>query len=212
MNEPPRDPIEAVRRIDPVDPSLLPDPSTDARARALFEEVVSMNEQLPTGSPRPRWLIPVFAVAVAAVAVAVIAVIALSADGGSDEPPLAAETTTTTATSTTQGQGGFAMCVELYSLETLANREFAFDGTVTSIDETAVTFAVGTWFRGGDAPEVTLDGTGLTGGSISIDGGTTLVEGDRYLVSGDGGFVWTCGFTFAYDEATAADWAATVRG
>ena len=102
---------------------------------------------------------------------------------------------------------GIGSCVETYSPETLANRDFAFDGTVTAINGDGVTFAVTERFIGSGGDEVTLTATGMTGTSITTAGGPNLAEGVRYLVAGDDTFVWACGFTQPYDADVAADWA-----
>ncbi|MBS1195921.1 MAG: hypothetical protein H6R33_641, partial [Actinobacteria bacterium] len=70
------DPIEALRRADPLDPREVPTDTTGAHARALFEEVTSMETTSPQTTPparRPLWhklvLATGTAVVVAAVAV-----------------------------------------------------------------------------------------------------------------------------------------------
>ena len=104
-----------------------------------------------------------------------------------------------------------AMCVEVYDLTTLANRDIAFDGRVASADGVAVTFAGHDWFTGGDGDTVTLQATGIAPGTIT-SAGPALEIGERYLVSGSGGNVWSCGFTMTYDTAIAGDWAALFGG
>jgi hypothetical protein len=98
-------------------------------------------------------------------------------------------------------------CVEIYSLETLPHRTYAFDGTVTSITRDEVTFQVNEAFRGVGAAEVTLTATGMTGTAITLGHGPSLSVGERYLVAGDDRFVWGCGFTQPYDVDVAASWA-----
>jgi hypothetical protein len=102
-------------------------------------------------------------------------------------------------------------CVETYTLATLANRSWAFDGTVTSISGDSVTFKVNQRFRGAGADAVTLTATGMTGTSITSAGGPSLVVGGRYLVAGEENFAWACGFTQPYDPAVAAQWAEALR-
>lgn len=100
-------------------------------------------------------------------------------------------------------------CVETYSLETLAERDYAFDGTITSIEPVAadegdkITFDVEAWFHGGD--EATAERKGTAGGMTSA-GGEVRKVGDRLLVAGDDDFVWDCGFTQPYSASVAADW------
>lgn len=102
-----------------------------------------------------------------------------------------------------------ASCVEEYSLKTLADRRFAFDGTVTSIQSGEynanagatplhITFDVHQWFRGGKGGEATLEGWDFT----------ALAQGTRVLVSGDTDTAWGCGFTRAYTIDEASQWEA----
>lgn len=102
-------------------------------------------------------------------------------------------------------------CVETYSAETLANRDFAFAGTVTAVDGDSVTFAVTEAFLGDLADSITLQAAGMTGRPITSSAGPSLTEGQRYLVAGDDQFVWSCGFTQPYNEAVAAEWAEATR-
>jgi len=124
--------------------------------------------------------------------------------------------------------GGAASCVEEYSPENLVARDFAFDGTVEAVGEAdvsgaegdsdgsvPVTFTVAEWFAGGEGDRVTVDMPAP--GMVSSDGGITYEVGSRLLVSGEPRFggeplddavAWGCGFTRAYDDATAAEWRA----
>jgi hypothetical protein len=121
-----------------------------------------------------------------------------------------------------------ASCVEVYSPETLVNRSFAFDGTVTSIEtrtdpklpagerETPwVEFDVNRWFLGG-SPETV--GIWMDALNVETSVGTVSAEvGTRLLVAGEprwGGeplddpLAWTCGFTQPWTEEAAAEWEA----
>lgn len=123
--------------------------------------------------------------------------------GGSSSPTAAPPAETEIG-----GGGGFAaMCVELYSPETLVNREWAFEGVVDSIDADtfSATFTVTHWLRGDLGEQVTL-GAGTLLGVTSVGDDTVLVPGDRYLISGDETFAWGCGFSQPYSEALAAEW------
>jgi len=220
------DPIAALRDADPLDRLDVPNDTTGAHARALFQEVTNMDtmeRQAAAGAQPPARRRFALALSGAAVAAAlVVASIAIFA--GNDAAP--AE----------QIAGGEpltsgAMCVENYDLDTLANRDVAFDGTVTSFDGDQVTFTVQSWFAGGSGDAVTLNSNGLTGitslggvgdgtslssndltsGGITPLDGVGLEDGQRYLVSGSGGFVWACGFTMTYDTGIASQWA-TVFG
>ena len=122
--------------------------------------------------------------------------------------------------------GGAASCVEPYSLETLRNRDFAFDGTVVrmgpsvsdrgddgDLNLAGITFEVREWFVGGDADEVTVDLQAVGEGIAEDD--LPFRVGTRLLVSGEprwGGepmaspIAWGCGFSRYYDEETAKAW------
>ena len=119
--------------------------------------------------------------------------------------------------------GAAATCVETYSPTTLANKAFAFDGTVTAVGASVtnrpdkgqlelagVTFTVNTWYRGGDQGTVTVD--------LPPAGASPVYEiGSRLLVSGEprwGGepldqpiaSLICGGFTRYYDPETAQAW------
>ena len=105
------------------------------------------------------------------------------------------------------GGGGTAMCIQ-YNFNLVAERDFAFDGTVSAIDGDEVTFAVNTAFWGVDGSAVTLTAEGLADGGVSLDGAPHFAMGERYLVAGDDHFAWGCGYSQAYDAGVAAEWAA----
>lgn len=117
-----------------------------------------------------------------------------------------------------------ASCVETYSLTTLANRAFAFDGTVTDIEPPAdttpgslsyaiVTFEVHEWFRAAGPDRISVEMN--PPGSHSTLNETGYAIGSRLLISGEprwGGeplddpIVWSCGFSRTHDPEVAADW------
>jgi hypothetical protein len=104
---------------------------------------------------------------------------------------------------------GLGSCAFEFSVETLAEREFAFEGTVVQIREPEamdapyeVDFEVVRWFGGGDGPTVTLGTYDVSGTSLA--GELALAVGDHVLASGDEAFLWGCGFSMAYSEASAA--------
>jgi hypothetical protein len=116
--------------------------------------------------------------------------------------------------------GAAASCAFAYNLESLRERDHAFDGVVVSIEpgtgsmpggEPVVTFEVREWFKGPGGETITLrsvlavDGDGV---SLSPGSGPVLTVGERYLVSGDDVFAWSCDFTHEYDEAMAEQWRA----
>ena len=190
-----RDPLDELRRANPVDADRLPSASL-ARVRARVQEAVNVEEQRknpPAGVRRrlPAWAAGLGATGLAAVVVAAIVI-------GRGGTPIATPSPST-------GPGS-AMCVEQYSLDTLKHRGFAFDGTVTSISGDEVTFSVGERYLGSGGALVTLSATGMTGTTITSAGGPNLALGERYLVAGDDHFVWACGFTQPYDAGVAAQW------
>ena len=104
---------------------------------------------------------------------------------------------------------GVASCAFEFSEATLADRGFAFDGTVTSIDEPeamdapyVVGFEVIRWFAGGTGTTVELRTYDVSGTSLAGD--LALAVGDRVLASGDDDFLWGCGFSTAYTDADAS--------
>ena len=199
------DPIEMLRHADPLDPLEVPQDTTGAHARALFQEVTSMQTTEPKTTEAPRRPVRrrlVMAISTSTAIAAVVVGVAIT--NNPDQP-------------TENIVGGepiasAAMCVETYDLGTLANREVAFDGTLETIEGDNVTFTVNRWFTGGSGSTVTLDSNGLAGGAITSVGGPSLEIGERYLVSGSGGFVWACGFTMTYDTDIANQWAEVFAG
>lgn len=114
------------------------------------------------------------------------------------------------------GSSELTSCVELYSPETLGNRDYAFDGTVTSVDGPNITFAVNELFSGG-AELVSADGTVTldhqgNAGMLFAPEGPALESGTRVLAAGDDGFLWSCGFTQLHSEATATEWRNALAG
>lgn len=185
------DPLDVLRAADPVDADRLPSASL-ARIRARVQESVM------TTTPQRRFALP-RPLSIAAAGVAAVALgLALIAGRGSNPGVLPGASPGT----------GSAQCVEPYSPAALANRGFAFDGTVTAIDGDRVTFAVNEAFKGVDGASVTVTAAGMTGTAITSAGGPTLEQGKRYLVAGDDLIAWACGYTQLYDAAVAAEWAA----
>lgn len=199
------DPIEVLRSADPLDPVEVPKDTTGPHARALFQEVTSMDTQERQSTQEFRAK-PSRRLALAASGVAAVTLVAVSLAvfGGSSASP---------DISITGGEpiAGAAMCVESYDLETLAARNLAFDGTLVSAAGDQVTFSVHNWFTGGSGETVTLEATGLAPGTVSSLGASLELD-QRYLVSGSDGNVWACGFTMTYDTGIASDWAAVFSG
>jgi hypothetical protein len=191
MNPRSQDPLDELRHADPVRSSRAPSESK-ARVWARIQEATM--DTSPQRARRTPLALGVGALTLAAVAAVAVLV-------------------NSTATPEPSGQPapGIGFCVERYSPETLAGRDFAFDGTVTAIGGDSATFAVNEAFRGDLGDSITLEAAGMTGTSVTSGGGPSLAQGGRYLVAGDDRFVWACGFTQPYDEAVAAEWAEATR-
>jgi hypothetical protein len=125
-----------------------------------------------------------------------------------------------------------ASCVEVYEPNTLPNRSFAFDGTVSSIEVRTdpqlpageqeiqwVIFDVHQWFKGGETETI-----GVWVENLNIETSTgTMIEvepGTRLLVSGeprwggaplDDAIAWPCGFTRPWSEDLSSEWATAFR-
>lgn len=104
---------------------------------------------------------------------------------------------------------GLGSCAFEFSVETLAERQFAFEGTVAEIREPAamdapyeIVFQVAQWFNGGDASTTSVRTYDVSGTSLAGDLG--LAVGDRVLASGDEDFLWGCGFSMPYSDSNAA--------
>jgi hypothetical protein len=125
--------------------------------------------------------------------------------------------------------GNSGRCVEKYTSASVANRSFAFDGTVTSIGPgstdrndqglgyVSVTFLVHEWFTGGSNDTVTVD-VASPDWDANPQTAPSFAVGSRLLVSGEprwGGepleaaVAWGCGFTRYFDDTTATAWRAT---
>lgn len=225
------DVLARLRAVDPV-PEPVSHPS-DAPVRATFEEILMSRpvtdapaaDRPAPGSPtRSSWYRDPRILGAAAALVLVAGVVGAIVAGGSDgeEPVDSALPTAPTDTpdealdrviEPTEPNDGSELtsCVAQYGLDTLAERDHAFDGTVTAVDGSEMTFEVHEWFAGGEGDTVTLDHQGLVGMLFAPDG-PALEPGTRVLTAGDGGFVWSCGFTQLHDPALADEWRATLAG
>lgn len=193
------DELDRMRRANPVPPAQADSLSQSPQARSLLEELTMTTTDRPA---RHTTLVLVALVAVVAVAIGVT--VAIDSDPALDDPAPVATDDPPLATS-----GGMAGCVATYSLETLAQREIAFVGTITGIDGDQLGFDVEATYRGDVGDTVTLGGAQMLTG-ITPDTLPPVQAGDRLLVAGDGGFAWGCGFTQPYDDDVAADWRATL--
>jgi hypothetical protein len=201
MNNHSSDPLAALRDIDP-QPDHQLSPGVSGRLWARIEESIVTDTTAPAARPSvltPRTLL--FAVSGAAVAAALAVAVLVSSS------PAAAPT----GPSVPLGDA-MAMCLDAESAGTIADRDFAFDGTVTAIgDEERVTFTVNRVFVGDLGGETTLVAGGMAAGHLTSNGGPGMEVGGRYLVSGDEDYAWNCGFTQTYSDALAAEWEATAR-
>lgn len=189
------DPLDELRHADPAHSSRAPSDSK-ARVWARVEEATMEPGAQSVPRKRPAWALG----GLAAAAVAAVVVIAVLANSGAGTPVPTSDPGT-----------AIGSCVESYSLETLANRGLAFDGTVTAVEGEQVSFAVNEAFAGISSETVTLTASGMTGTAITSAGGPNLAVGERYLVAGEDDFAWACGFTQPYDPDVAADWAEATR-
>ena len=150
-----------------------------------------------------RWLVLLGAALL--LVVTAFGVVAMTRDDTEEVPAAAGEGAS--PGQATVGEQGAGSCVEVYDLDTLDNREVAFDGTVEEVDGDTVRFKVNQWYRGDSSEKVSLGGAAALTGVTSAGPGATLSPAARFLVAGDGGFAWACGFTQPYDPAVAEQWA-----
>ena len=205
------DPLDELRRADPVHPSPAPSES-NARVWARIQ-AATVDATRSTSRRRLVW----GGALAAAVAIGVAAV-ALALDAGHPNPsPVGREPNPSPVgrepdPSPTSSLGtGMASCVETYSLEALTHRSWAFDGEVIGVAGDEVTFDVNEAFRGDLGPEVRITAMGMTGPIVTSAGGPNLEVGQRYLVAGEDKWAWACGFTQPYDGGVAADWREATR-
>jgi hypothetical protein len=189
MNRQSPDPLDALRNADPVHGAPAPSESK-ARVWARIQEV-TMETPTRADERRQNWTLGLGAAAIAVFFA--WALLARPAVAPAPQPVGGGD-----------AGGGVGICIA-FSVEELAMRDFAIDGTVTAVDGDQVTFAVNESFIGDLSGSVTL--TAPETSQTSLEGGIELVQGERYLVSGDENTVWGCGFTQAYSESAAAEWA-----
>ena len=168
-------------------------------------DVESTAPQPQPDAPRQRKS-PLWIAAVAGVIALVVAFIGASLLEDKPKEQVSTDDGRTGAVTGEQATSG--SCVELYDLDTLGNREFAFDGTVKEVRSDRAEFTVNEWYRGGQGDEVSKGGaTGSSGLTPEEEYPRVgLAPGERFLVAGDGDFVWACGFTQPYTPQLAEDW------
>ena len=168
------DPFDELRAADPVHGAPAPSESK-ARVWARIQEV-TMATPTRADERRQNWTL-----GFGAAAIAVFFAWALLVGG----PAAPAPQPVGGVDGGAAGGGAAGICLA-YSVEELANRDFAFDGTVTAIDGDQATFTVNESFIGDLTGSVTLTAP-VSSEDIAFEGGTELVPGERYLVSGDDG-------------------------
>jgi hypothetical protein len=193
------DPIELLRRSNPVDADQLPSANL-ARIRARVQEKVMTDIQAGGGSNLPQRRLRLTIGLAGVTAIAAVALLAFGPRGGAPTP------SPSDGGIGGGGGGGTAMCIA-FELDLLAQQEFALDGTVTAIDGESVTLEVGHWYRGSGDANVTLTQVGQGEGAVMEGILVDFQVGSRYLVSGADGIITGCGYSQAWDAAAAADWA-----
>lgn len=202
-----RDEINDLRLAN-VHPTTPLTPEVKARLWAqIQEDVMSSSEArdtragTTTGQRFSRW-----ALVFGAVAAAGLLAVTFALGGGRVDPSNIGRESDAPASNSPAT--GMASCVETYSVAALAQRSWAFDGTVTNVAGDNVTFAVNETFRGDLGADVTVT---ATGSAVSSAGGPVLEAGRRYLVAGEGKWAWACGFTQPYEAEVAAEWRDATR-
>ena len=201
------DPLERLRRADPAAGDAI-DPS-DARARAVLEEVLQMSTdhiESPTAPVATPWFRKPAILGAAAAAVLVAGIFATTI-GGDDTDPGNEVAQLPVDDGLAPGAGGTELtsCAVLFSPEELRNRQYAFQGTITDVAaDGTTTFAVERVFSGDVGSTISLDGTAMNG--AMLDPATEFGPGAAVLIAGDDGFVWTCGFTQLADEFSIPEW------
>lgn len=186
------DELDLLRRADPARAGSIPS-AEDPGPRALRERI--MMSPLFTETNRSRRTLTLVGAA-AAVALIASAGIVLATRGSMEPAPGGGPIT----------PPGQALCVERYDLNTLKNRQVAFDGRIVEVTGDDMTLTVNEWFTGANGSEITLKGASTLGGITSAGDPFSLDPGTRLLVAGDGGFAWSCGFTQPFSESVAKDW------
>jgi hypothetical protein len=213
------DELELLKRANPIPSSTAADDELAALAARI--ERITMDTQQDPGtsaigeapdSRAPRRRLAMAIGGVAAALLAVVGAVALTGGDGDDDVEAASPSTTVEQTPIDPAGGTSMMCAEIYSLETLAARTVAFDGTLESVDGDTMTFEVNEWFNGGEGDTASIDGASTIGSFTSIGDTIELEPGTRMLVAGDEQFAWSCGFTQPHDPAVADEWRGVFSG
>jgi len=199
---------ELLARLRAADPAASLPPADPGRTARLLEDTMSHDLDTPTATQdtpvRRRsplaWLVAAAAVLVIA-GVGVFAVV----NGGDDSATVPAAQDPAPSVLTLEARPPTTAKCMVVSPEVLANQQVAFDGTVASITDGLVTLDVTSWYRGGDADQVTVQAPPAD--LAALISAADFQVGRRYLVSATDGFVSVCGFTAAYSENLAAMYA-----
>lgn len=214
------DPIERLKAANPV-PGVVEEPDPHLLQEILMTTTSPARPtgELPSGPEAPdrrsgRRLPAVLAAAAALLVLAgVVGALVIDGDDSPADDEVASPIGDGPATDLVDPAAGgsdVTSCVESFSPETLRDRDYAFDGTVDSVEGPDITFAVNEWFAGGTESTVTLDHQGYAG--MLLDPNTALEPGTRALMAGDGSMVWSCGFTQLWSDGTAAEWRQAFAG
>lgn len=199
----------------------------------VVEDARRGGEGMPRSAPRARGAL-LAAASVVAVALGTWGAVSLLGDDRGPGREVAAPSSAPAERTGALPDGGAASCAFEPTEANLAQRSFAFDGTVAAIGAgtaptdgddldlgyATVTFDVERWFAGGSDDQVQVQMTPpVDGGGApdeSAEGGPSYGVGTRLLVSGEprwGGddpladaVVWGCGFTVYHDPQTAEVW------
>ena len=197
---------ELMARLHAADPAASLPPADPGRTARLLEDTMSHDLDSPVDQDTPVRRRSPLAWLVAAAAVLVIAGVGVFAVvGGDDNPtvPTAKEPAPSVLALSARPPSS-AKCM-VVSPEVLANQQVAFDGTVASITDGLVTLDVTSWYRGGDADQVTVQAPPEN--LEALVSAADFQVGQRYLVSATDGFVSVCGFSAAYSDDLAAMYA-----
>lgn len=201
---------ELFARLRDADPAATLPPADPDRVARLLEDAMShdtMTESRETGT-RGRspltWLVAAAAVALIAAAGA----FAFLPRGSDPAPPPTAADPTVTELTMPDATAGRCM---VPSAETLTNAAYAFDGTVTAIENDTATLEVDRWYAGDETDLVEVDQSSSDLGSLIL--APVFEEGQRFLVAGtDDGSVMVCGFSAPYSADLAALYAEAFGG
>lgn len=186
MTEPDDELRARLSGIDPMRPTVTPEPLSRQRAAEILEPTMLIDESTPDPTAvSPRRFRPALLAAAAALVIVAGILVSLSARGSG---PAGANTLALSA------PGGTVMssCVR-FDVAILRDMPVAFAGTATAVTPSAVTLQVDHWYTDGTADVVSI-ALPDSHSSASLDG-VDFRQGTRYLVTATGGVVNGCGFS-----------------